>query len=300
MINPNNLLQKGRQKNVLFHKYLLLKNKNILICFVEGINDSDYYLGKINILCGEKFKIIDCSSKANVLSIYEEIKNKGYPIKDLAFFIDRDFDIPLNNSDIFETDVYSIENYYCSKQAFLRILQYEFKISEDESYWDKLKSFYDTQFNNFHEVVGEFNAFYSILHKKNLCSKYKINLEDSFPLEWATTDVNNCEKKYNIDTLLAQFEIREEISNVEVINELSNLRNNNPIKVFRGKYELSFLFKILTFLVESANKQRPNSIINKKVATNLNKKRLMSALSQYADCPDHLKTYLENKKRVLP
>ena len=294
MINPIDLLQKGRQENVPFHKYLLSKNKNILICFVEGINDSDYYLGKINTLCGEEFEIIECSSKANVLSVYEEIQKRGFPINDLAFFIDRDFDEPLNNSDIFETDVYSIENYYCSKQAFTRILKYEFKISDDEPYWDKLMSFYDVQFKQFHKATEELNAFCSILHKKSLHSVYKINLEESFPQSWAITDIN-----HSIDTLLAQFNISEkEISKEEVIIELSNLRNNDPFKVFRGKYELSFLFKILFFLVESANKKESNSIIKKKVAANLNKKRIMSALSQYADCPNHLRTYLGNKKKA--
>lgn len=298
MITPNVLSEKIEEIIVPFHKYNEKKNRHSLFCFVEGNNDSDYYLDKIRIIYGEDFELIICNNKKNVICIYSLLFDTDKTRYKLAFFIDRDFDEPINNSDIYETESYSIENYYCTEDSFVRLIKYEFKIEENDECFNALITFYREQFELFHKTVDLFNAFYSLIQKreKELKTSFDINLECKFPSIFATVEVDNCVKHYTVQSILKKYNINEcIIDEDEIEKERQRLWKLNPFMSFRGKYEIEFYQKLLTYLINNANQKKggeDNRIIKKKITANLNGKRFMSNLSQYAFIPQRLKDYL--------
>lgn len=301
MVTPNSLSEKLNDVTVPFHKYIEKKNNSSLFCFVEGDNDSDYYLGIIRNNYGEDYELIPCGNKKNVLCIYSQIYDTDNKRYKLAFFIDKDFDEPIQNPNIYETEGYSIENYYCTEESFIRILKFEFKIKDNECI-EALLSLFREQFENFHKTVDLFNAFYSLIRKreKELNTNYGIILNCKFPSVFGNIEVGNCNKKYNLQSLFQAYNIQSSIIKEEEVEaERKRLWELNPFMSFRGKYEIEFYQKLLTFIVNDANQKKgENRIIKKRISTNLNGKRFMSVLSQYAYIPERLKEYLSCFKKV--
>ena len=116
-MKPEDLLNiaKGNPA-VAYHTFVLLQkeNTNDLFCFLEG-NDSEYYYPRLKGYFKGKHHPIKCGNKKGVLETYELVKRNYSNIK-TSFFIDNDFDDKINNSEIYETPCYSIENFYTSKE----------------------------------------------------------------------------------------------------------------------------------------------------------------------------------------
>ena len=301
-IDPENLMAKLEVANVGFHRYNENKNIHSLFCFMEGRHDPDYYMGVIRSICGDDVVTINCGSKQNVIDIYSRVYPSDHNQYRLAFFVDRDFDQLINDSNIFETDRYSIENYYCSQDVFERILKYELNISEDESCWNDVITFFQKEFETFHETVDLFNAFYSILHKyeRNNNVFFKLKLGDNFPKELADIKVGGCKKKYNLQDLLNKYELETNImTEDEVEDERLRLWSLNPYFVFRGKYEIDFMYKLLLHLITNANKNnKTDSIIKKSISFGLNGEHFMSNIAQHADIPNSLREYLQRFRQI--
>lgn len=219
----------------------------------------------------------------------------------MGFFVDRDFDDNHYNMSIYVTDVYSIENYYCSVEAVKRVLKYALKIQEESEINDAL-SYYESCANDFHHTVAEFNSFYSVIKKKQReadCS-YKVCLKDTFPNELATIEIGNCRKSYTLSTLLNKYSLPQTLMTQKEVNDESViLLSRNPFCSFRGKYELEFVIKFLTKIVNEANKKNPASIVKQKISATINKVCFMSDYAQYADAPNSLKDYLDKVKRGI-
>ena len=110
--------------------YSVRNKKDYLFCFFEGY-DVAYYVPIIRRFT-ENYETFDCGGKKVVLAFHNFIKDKReYDKYKKAFFIDRDFDVPISieQPPIFETPCYSIENFYVSDSVFAKILKSEFGIS---------------------------------------------------------------------------------------------------------------------------------------------------------------------------
>ena len=129
------------------------------------------------------------------------------------------------------------------------------------------------------------------------CDTYKVCLTDNFPTKLATVDVDNCIKKYNLNTLLSEYRLPNElISQNELDNELADLIAKGPFNSFRGKYELEFTFKFIDKMVKETNQKLPSRKVQNKISATLNKKCFMSDYAQYADIADGLLEYLQKVK----
>lgn len=297
-ITPKSLKDRTSDFAVCKQKYLLMKNHGKIICFVEGKYDSDYYLDKFRNHLGDNFNILVCSNKKNVLKVYSDFYNSDHLSVKMGFFVDHDFDEDINDPLIYVTDRYSIENYYCSISAMNRLLQYGLKVEDNQERNDVI-AYYQACANDFHQTIAEFNSFYSIMKKKQRlnCDTYKVCLTDNFPTKLATVDVDNCIKKYNLNTLLSEYRLPNElISQNELDNELADLIAKGPFNSFRGKYELEFTFKFIDKIVKETNQKLPSRKVQNKISATLNKKCFMSDYAQYADIADGLLEYLQKVK----
>lgn len=301
LITPDVLIQKMETTNIGVHRYWEKKNDHSLFCFMEGKHDPDYYLGIIRSVCGDDCITIVCGCKNNVIDAFNRVYAKDHVRYRLAFFVDRDFDNPVGNPAIYETECYSIENYYCSEAAFKRIMRYGLGISEEEPYWTNVMDFRNDQYEQFHQAVELFNAFYSLLHKyeREHSAIFKLNLQDCFPKELAETDIRGCHAHYTLADLVNLYGVpANSMTQNEVDAEIVRLRGLDPFVVFRGKYELNFLYKLLSFLITDANTNHHVRIIQKKVSMSLNGKSFMADLSQWADIPESLRVYLNSLPNV--
>lgn len=294
-ITPDYLTQRAKNPIAALQRYMSKKNDHTLFCFVEGINDSDYYLDKVRFTCGEDYYFIDCNGKDGVMYIYNTTFSQDHQRVKMAFFIDKDFDDALNDENIFETDCYSIENYYCSEATFKRVLQNEFKVSDTES-MEKALRFYHERYDDFHETTLLFNAFVSAVRKKSKKTGVKIllQLNDRFPSLLADIKIDGCSKKYDLPRLYQEYHISiNEVPVNDVIDEERALKSRCPFSALRGKYEINYMCMLLKFLIQDANDKNKQRIIHQKIHTTIIDNRIMANLSRCADYPNSLRDYLK-------
>src|SRR6185369_15479378 len=124
------LRENRKGATVIFTQFALLKDKyaDSIFCCFEG-DDSKYYFHRIESETGyspDNIIAFNCGGKKEVLRLYGMIKTKTeYSAIKFLYFIDKDFDAKTTNSEIFETNTYSIENLYTTEEAFTRVVRCE-------------------------------------------------------------------------------------------------------------------------------------------------------------------------------
>lgn len=294
----------ARNKGVVaFSRYCQEKRKyrDFLFCFFEG-EDAKYYFPRIEKYSGYEYtKIIhyNCGGKKEVLkalNLIEKIEDEIYTAK--AFFVDSDYDTTkYDNSLLYQTPCYSIENFYTSEKAFSKMLNREFGINATENDFLKCCSDYSKRQHEFHDATIYINSWLVCqrIHEEN----HKIILSD-FKISKLFSEIA-------IDSIVSKGEINrekieelfpdsEEVEECEIEKIIEYFQQGDMGKLFRGKFEIEFLKKIIDSL-KAKNKmggyfsQKYTSV---HIDANIN---ILSALSDYADTPQCLIDFLKNIKR---
>ena len=274
---------------------LYKQDPSALYCFFEG-EDSKYYGVRIkNIIRPEKAFYLDCRGKNGVLGIHKMLSaRKNYANVRAAYFIDRDFDESISErglNEIYETPCYSIENFYTSVKCFSKVLRSEFKLMESDENFERCVSLYIELQEKFHNAVELLNTWIACQRDKSS----PLKLSKKSVLDFVKIDLNQITQKYVIDDLYEMFPGTIAISQEELDARLTELRSSTRQKSFRGKFEIEFLLKFLQKLIHEANKDNSHYFTRKvKVVLSLSKSNIISELSQYADTPDCLYSYLKS------
>lgn len=293
-----NTLRQSRDKAVVvFMEFTRLykQDPSALYCFFEG-EDSKYYGVRIkNIIRPEKAFYLDCRGKDGVLGIHKMLSSRKYYANvRAAYFIDRDFDKSIRErglNEIYETPCYSIENFYTSVQCFSEVLRSEFKLIESDENFERCVSLYIKLQEEFHNAVELLNTWIACQIDKSS----PLNISKRSVLDFVKIDLNQITKKYVIDDLYRMFPGAITISPEELDARLTELRSSTRQKSFRGKFEIEFLLKILEKLKHEANTANYPYFTRKvKVVLSLSESNIISDLSQYADTPDCLDSYLKS------
>jgi hypothetical protein len=272
------------------------QDESALYCFFEGEDDKKYYGIRIrNITRPITYSYFSCGGKEGVLGIHQMLSTrKRYSKVSAAYFIDRDFDLSIKDSSItgiYETPCYSIENFYTSINSFCEILRTEFKLTELEIDFNNCKNLYIRLQKEFHDAVEFLNVWIACQREKK--ADVKLSVLDISNL--VLIDLDNINSTYTIDDLHIKFPKAITVAQEELDLKQNHLCLQERQKIFRGKFEIHFLFKIIHKLIEEANKGNPKYFTKKiKVTLNLRETTLISDLSQYADTPDCLIDYLES------
>lgn len=287
--------------SVAFQEFALSTRifNDYFFCFFEG-KDSPYYVPRINPFV-EKIKPINCGGKEKVLRVYELINNQEvYSKYKKAFFIDRDFNNPIENIDglIFETPCYSIENLYVNTETFKKILLHELQLSEttDKSFEVCISLFNDrlTEFNNSTKL---FNSWYACLIeiRDNQGIQTGVNLDDKLPKGFVNITLQSVTKNYNFDKIKQTFPNANEISEHHLEEKNNYFENCDANNIFRGKYQLEFLISIIQLIVDDSktNKTINSSKINFSFDGALNHPRALNVFSAYAETPNILVEFLQ-------
>lgn len=290
-------LRKARDESanvayLTFEKHLNT-DKIGLFCFFEG-KDSPYYYPRITTKFSGNYYPIMCSGKSKVLKVYELIDaHREYDIYKKAFFVDRDFDLPLMNPEIFETSCYSIENLYTSSNVFKEILKSEFGFAEtDEDFQRCLQIYIDLQID-FHEAIILFNAWYAcLIYLRNTTQQQTgVHLEDNFPKEFINISLAGITIRYDILAIKAKYPNALEITDYVLQQKIVDFNTQNKGQVFRGKYELYFMLKMINCLIEDSKITK--TFISKPIKYNITNTQAISQFSQYAETPIELTNYIK-------
>jgi hypothetical protein len=270
--------------------------ESALYCFFEG-EDSKYYGIRIkNIVRPEKDIYLNCNGKEGVLGIYRMLSSRNYyKNARTAYFVDRDFDqsiyiIGISGIRIYETPCYSIENFYTSVQCFSEILKNEFKLTESDENFERCIALYTKLQEEFHNAVELLNVWVACHRDKSS----QLNISDITLLRFIHVDLKQVIATYTIEDLHNMFPSLPIILPQELDAKKSELSVNTRQKSFRGKFEIEFLIAFLQKLIDEANQGNyPHFTRKVKVVLKFTKRTIISDLSQYADTPDCLYSYLE-------
>ena len=268
-------------------------------CFFEG-EDGKYYNSRIEDVLGENYIPYVAGNKKEVLRIKRKIQ--ADPLYDnvcTMFFVDRDYDEPLGNTDkdLFETPCYSIENLYAHESVLSRILRSEFGLNVADSDYHKCITDYRLRLNEFNQHILKFNAVVKYQHQhapEVVCAFSSIQTSHlvKITIDEVTKGTRHDEhiakllEKLNVDDgLLATI-------------ECGLLSEGDPCFVLRGKNQLDFFVSMINIFRDLHSSGGYFSEKRNGVRVNLTKNRL-SELSQYAITPPELISFLEAHKPPL-
>jgi hypothetical protein len=213
------------------------------------------------------------------------------------YFVDRDFDPPINNSlqEVYETKVYSVENFYTTEEAFIRILKIEFNYTEVDREYKLLLDLFRKRQQEFHQKTAYLNAWIACQRDESISkSTGRLNLSD-FNLASIITkiDLDNVVSTYDKATLEHLLPMSLVLDEIVVQNKIAAFSKQNPQEIFRGKFEIDFLYAFIEAIKIEYNKSGARLKKKEGVQLNQSKKNLIAEFSQYATTPISLKEYLQ-------
>lgn len=301
-------IRDARNKGVVaFTKFCQDKQQHddCIFCFFEG-EDSKYYGPRIEYYSQYTYdKIIsyNCGGRREVIKAYNLIHGKTeYECVNKIFFVDRDY-APLEQelAGVYQTPCYSVENFYTSIDCFSRILNREFGINTIEDDFKKCVADYCQRQNEFHDETLYLNSWLSGQRKAEdqFCMK-KITLADyKIGKLFSEISIEKVTSKKPIDKslLLQQFPSAYNMTDEELAKEVAFFQSEDPQKLFRGKFELDFLKKIINSIKEK-NKDGAYFQIKRECVYVDSSVNTLSTLSSYADTPECLIRFLSEHQRL--
>lgn len=288
-------------------------------CFFEG-EDRKYYVERIK----EKNPSIEvfghiCGNRKSVITVYEKILSENDDVNSLLFFIDRDynFDSYEDNTHIYQTPEYSIENLYCKIGVIKKIMEIEFGINPGSKDMNFILDLYNKLFDEFLRYYSCVNIWYMACEKVGLpvqINKFKPNsdieiVNGELVKRNKNITTNRISQYYKI-LLQRDVESRkqyaeqnlerylEEIDSINTqIRELVPIYDSN--KAFRGKFAITFLKKFIGY-IRCMNKCK--MLDNKYQHVNLdeNQPNFLSNFSKYAVTPECLDNYINQHTPYSP
>lgn len=285
--------------SVPFTFYQSNKNlANCLFCFVEGKDDSDYYQPRVKNIYGDNYLFIKCNCRDFVLSVYNQIYERDRSTHRLAFFIDKDYHEKTVLDGVFETDGYSIENYYVVESAFSEFLCYGLHIPNGSIEYNRAMDYYRIEFAKFHQAILSLNAWAKACRKRHQtgCMNNLKALNKKWPEDFITISFGDAYlRHYDLKKMNEHYQADPLITQEELDKEESELINCDCYMCFRGKFELHFLYDLLYDMRIKSNRQRRGEQkIIERFNWDLNYPYFMIYYSSFAQTPKRLRDYIQS------
>lgn len=268
------------------------KFENVAACFVEG-KDGCYYGSKIKSELNEKYEdlFFPCNGKKEVERVQKMI-NENLNLKEgvkVLFFMDNDYGLDPKIENVYYTDYYSVENFYCQKYTFDSVLKRYFSINKYSSDYDICLSFYKKIYECYNKEIKKINAYALALRKKEkACHLRRFDLNN--------VKVKNLYNNLNFDTFNIEELNYEKIKNMfleaEDLTESEYLESLEQIdeKKLRGKWELQFYSWFFNKLKNYVREGKFGLESNHRVKTCF--ENLMDVATEDAIVTDNFKEYI--------
>jgi len=320
-------------ESVIFRKFIKLyaKNKDKVIFLLEGDDDIEYYLTKIEAYFGSHnndWIEMVCSGRSNVIDLVRDLNShtkEEYRDSSHLGIIDKDYhEISENpfSEKVYMTPYYAIENFYISNNFFKKILRFKFFLNEvDENNKDFFYCLenYIARRNEFIDAILELDKYLRcnrIMYENNL-TENKINARDLKLINFISIDLDKVTvKSTTLNFLDKNVEDFDEESLREADKFYEDKSHDLLALMIRGKFMFYFFshylhklrhdnqLKIPTLFVDSyANSQKRGQDRIKRNKTKLffdiENPDLLSQLSSYSDYPECLRVFLSDKSCIL-
>lgn len=286
-------------------KYKKENKKKVIYCLAEG-EDYKYYHSRVQAITGLQPVFIKCDGREGVQDTLNLIKSYDVFKEDYIYgFIDRDyFQIDVDD-EVYVTEHYSIESYYCLENSIASVLEYHWKLSRD---WAVLNHCFNL-YQKLHQKFVEEILFFSVWSSIQVMSTYqeKLEFKKIDPLgvfkpnnyiilnsvditKIANISLNDIEAPNlkSVESIVASnkaFKKAKYVTNEEVNEIISSLSEADKREFIRGKFELQFMEKYLNLLSIKLNLQH-----SLRIPQNIEDP--LSTLSTYAHTSPSLKNYL--------
>lgn len=284
--------------SVAYQKFTLLtsSNSDSLFCFFEN-KDAPYYHLRIKSFFPGNFHYISCGNKAMLLKAHKLIKrHKEYNKYKLAFFIDRDFDESLRTkfTEIYETPSYSIENLYCSINAFKEFIKTDLQIGEDEPLHNTVLHLYKNLQQDFLNASVLFNAWYKLQKRKGveLNVKPDVSLSNSLIPAFIEVSLEGVNQVYDLNSIIEKYPNHLSYTEEELNNTINELNESDLRLDLRGKYVFNFMTNFIRQLIEDGADPNKRIVLTRKIKYNMDNSTSLSLLTCYADTPSCLKDFI--------
>lgn len=304
MSRVEDLVKSRDSLSVKFLEFTRIVSKSRFAVFFEG-EDEKYYSVRINTIRPDiSWGGVNCKGKSNVINMRKRIRQHStYSKHPCLFFVDSDFDDNqeiLGLSDTYLTPCYSVENLYISEAAFSRILSAEFGINDacDEhecfqyclSKYSTIKSQYLEEIAGFNLLVKELRFMEQAGDLNGRLNINNLNIDDL-----VTIDLSYVSRNYSESAPSSIFPELPEDLEVSFERSQEYFAGKNKEHWYRGKQNLEFFRVFLVKLKNDRCRKNDREIFSSRgnVKLQLTRSNVISELSQYADTPACLKSFLE-------
>ncbi len=307
------LRTESRGAHSAFHQFALAISTGItsLFFFFEGEEDPAFYMPHLfTRLANRNYHVFVCYGRAEVLKTYSLVERDGRGTAQALFFIDKDHTDFLNGSNenlpatVYQTDLYSIENYLACENVFRRYWIERLHLSD-------MDQRYAATLNTLKGIVSSFESRCRVLMALVLIGRgldggnpVKLNLNNVKLEKIFAIDIERSQCRYKKDAL------RHFLVNTDLERHLpthfgksiksivrNHLHGRDPKTYIRGKYDLWIFAKILSIftahlsdraVARKSNDQRATPTAQFNVAT------AVETLAPLAQCPKSLADFLDN------
>lgn len=300
------ITKEARQKGVVaFARFCQDKkgHEDCLFCFFEG-EDSKYYGSRIEQYTkypAKKVISYNCGGRNEVEKVQNLIsKRQEYNDINKLFFIDSDYrpneQLPPN---MYQTPGYSIENFYSSVECFGKIINREFGINSIDPDYNKCITDYCHRQIEFHGHTEFLNIWLSCQREEEEKKHKEAVVLRDFKVAKLFTEISilKVTPKKAIDTelLMTFFPNAYVIDPGQISITTEAWSSKKAQQVYRGKFEMEFLRKILESLL---NVRKEDTYFSEKPnCVHLNPgSNMLASLSAYADTPACLISFLAAHK----
>lgn len=286
-----------------FYSEFKKDSSKVFYGFVEGKDDPSYYRTAIKQKIDRDCSIIlyPSDGKEVVKYVYEEIRNRNYPIEKIVYFMDRDLSCIINDTNIINdpyvyiTDNYSIENDFLNEDTLVSVLQdiLGFCATPTEEL-STIKKLYNQQLNDFDNKMLPIMANIIVWKKNNikpanynqLKIKQLFNVTNGILTQIGTEDdiIRKLYKDSQVD-----YSMYDKSKMETVISEVK--KKSLVHQIVRGKYFATFF---ILFCNSIHNDFSTMGINKTNKGRTLNDNDIMETIAPRARVPQSLEIFIKN------
>lgn len=282
------------------------ENDNAIHVFYEGNDDPSFYSNYFEQKKKVKIFYYQAENKKGIYEIHSKINWTAYKKNRSLFFADKDFsDILMekyvNDTNIFVTKYYSIENYLVCKPIFNRILRDILHI-DDEKFIKSCYKLFEKNLKLFTIQVQPIIAW--IIYHRSINSSLQLNnfkISDIFYFDENLNIIRNrtC-KGYSVQGYLLY---KTKLTHTNqcwkgILKYYREIQKIHPHKSYlRGKYEIWFMVAYINKLVEIINSKKSKGEPKIKMQFNLNAENAIELLGPRLKKPADLAKFLNANKK---
>lgn len=283
----------------LMKKYSASPDSKEIYIVVEGKDDLSFYDSVFNrrLPAGWQTQVIQAKSRCNVVDAYKKTDGH-YPKTQVLFVIDRDLsdftgeETP-QDSNIYVTDYYSIENHLFNSKSFEKVIKYNYGLDDcqDEEIRILVDLFNNAfiQFCHYAADIMKWILYWRInsIH----CHLDLIRIKDLFTFRSGIFTV--IIQPENLDEVLHRMCGLDFVSQDVEGYKLNFVNHDGTTKFIRGKFIRTFFVKLIDALCPYCEIVLPS---HKKMRSKapLSDANAIALIQGIADCPSTLKEFIDS------